>query len=453
MKKLLIILFSLLFIYLLIPVNITTKNKVEYKEKYNKYNFKATRLGHNYTKNTKVTGKVNTKTIGEYNLTYKTKIGIITFYTNKKIKVIDSKKPKIYLKGKKITYVCPNKKYKEQGAIALDNYDKDITNKIKIKKQINKITYTVKDSSNNKQTKTRTLIYKDSKKPKINLNDFPEIYLQINDKYKEKVSASDNCDGNITKNIKIIGKVNTKKEGKYKLKYIITDNSNNKRVKEKIINVVSKDKPAGKGINGTIYLTFDDGPSKYTNQILDILKEENIKATFFVTGYGKDELIKREYEEGHSIGLHTYSHNYQTVYSSLDSYFDDLKKVENRVKNITGVESKIIRFPGGSSNTVSKKYTIGLMSNLTKKVEKQGYKYFDWTIVSGDAGETRKSEEVYNYVINGLTKNDYNIVLMHDTNPWTTNALKNIIKFAKENGYTFDKITNNTKSYHQKINN
>src|SRR5699024_8931981 len=128
-----------------------------------------------------------------------------------------------------------------------------------------------------------------------------------------------------------------------------------------------------------IYLTFDDGPRDGTTDvILDILKEKGVKATFFVTMNGNDSLIKRIVDEGHSIGIHTASHKYDIIYASRDNYFNDLEQVHKRIYDITGVDSKLIRFPGGSSNTISKKYSEGIMSTLTKEVLNKGYQYYDW---------------------------------------------------------------------------
>ena len=123
-------------------------------------------------------------------------------------------------------------------------------------------------------------------------------------------------------------------------------------------------------IGSTIYLTFDDGPSlDITPKILDLLKKHNIKATFFVINRNSntDYLIKRAYNEGHTIGLHTSSHNYSKIYANETAYFNDLANIENKVIKITGTSSKIIRFPGGSSNTVSRNYNKGIMTRLTKQ--------------------------------------------------------------------------------------
>lgn len=453
--SIILILLLSIFIYLLIPFKIKTPSEIKYAQKFSKENYKITRLGYNYTNNTTVSGKVNTKKIGTYILTYKTKLGIITFHTQKKIKVIDKTKPIIKLKGNSVATVCPNKNYKEEGYIALDNYDGDITKKVKKETTKTKIIYTVKDTSGNKTTISRNLTHQDKIDPDIKLKGMQYVYISKNSPYKEEgVTAIDNCDGDISKKITTKGNVNTKKAGTYKIKYIASDDSHNKKEIERTIFVAEDNEPIGTGTAATIYLTFDDGPKiGTTNIILDILKEENIKATFFVTNNGPDELIKREFKEGHTVALHTSSHNYQSVYSSVDNFFNDLNQVSKRVENITNIESKIIRFPGGSSNTVSKKYSPGIMTKLAKETEEKGYIYFDWNITSGDAGETKNPVEVYNNIIKNLSKDHYNIILMHDTAPWTRDALKNIIKYGKQNGYNFDRITTNTKPYHQQINN
>ena len=222
---------------------------------------------------------------------------------------------------------------------------------------------------------------------------------------------------------------------------------------EQTINVIKKP-DINSGIPGTIYLTFDDGPKDgTTNVILDILKEENVKATFFVTNNGPDSLIKRESDEGHTVALHTSTHNYAVVYASDASFYEDLTNVQNRVKRITGKTSMIIRFPGGSSNTISRKYSPGIMSRLTKSTLERGFKYYDWNISSGDAGGTTEASGVYNNVINALKKERVNMILMHDIKPYTRDALRQIIKFGKENGYTFEKITMDTPMITQNVNN
>ncbi len=209
--------------------------------------------------------------------------------------------------------------------------------------------------------------------------------------------------------------------------------------------------------DNTIYLTFDDGPSSNTSQILDTLKKEKIAATFFVIGPAIDkysDVIKRIHEEGHTIALHSDTHNYKYIYSSDDNYFKDLETIKTKVYQITGVNSRIIRLPGGSSNTVSRKYNQGIMSRITNKLTENNYYYFDWNVDSGDASGSLKAETIYNNTISRLHSGT-NMILMHDAEAkkTTVEALPNIINYAKENGYTFAKITKTTAEIHHHINN
>ena len=205
----------------------------------------------------------------------------------------------------------------------------------------------------------------------------------------------------------------------------------------------------------TIYLTFDDGPGAYTNQLLDILKKYKIKATFFVTGAGSDDLIKREYEEGHAIGLHTLSHNYSYIYSSVDNFFADLYGVQNRVKNITGYTSYLMRFPGGSSNTVSRRHDKGqhIMTKLVAEVQNRGFTYFDWNISSGDADKATNSEAVYQNVVSRIREDKDSVILQHDIKGFSVGAVERIINWGLENGYTFDKLSANSYTAHHAVNN
>ena len=202
---------------------------------------------------------------------------------------------------------------------------------------------------------------------------------------------------------------------------------------------------------GKIFLTFDDGPSNATTgRLLDILKKYNVKATFFVTGNGSDELIKREYNEGHSIGLHTYSHSYKTVYASEEAFFNDLGKVDQRVYNAIGIHPKITRFPGGASNTVSK-FNPGIMTRLAKQLKEKGYKYWDWNVSSGDAGDTKNPDKIVQNVTEECSKDKRNIVLMHDIHEYTVDSIERIIIWAKENNYEFCRIEENMDPVHHRI--
>lgn len=449
-----IVLVVFIYNFLLLPsisLNGSRYIEIGYKDEYVEKGYKASFLGRDVTKNVRVTGSVNSNKLGTYDVSYTVKEGLFKKKIVRKVRVIDKNAPVIKLVSDEDILVCPGKKYKEEEYSAVDDYDGDITDKVKVSKSKNKITYTVKDKYGNKSSISRKIIYKDEMAPVVKLNGNEIVYVSVGDNYKELgVSVSDNCDSDLDKAVKISGSVDTSKVGEYKITYTVSDKKGNKASVERKV-IVSK-----RGANGTIYLTFDDGP-KYgtTNVILDILKEEGVKATFFVTGYGPDELIKRAYEEGHTIALHTYSHTYSSVYASVDAYFNDLGAVSERVKRITGEESKIIRFPGGASNTISRRYSPGIMSTLTKEVLNKGYRYYDWNVSSGDATNDPNvnSNVIYNNVVSRLSRDRINIVLMHDVKAYTRDALRNIIKFGKDNGYTFDKITMGTEMVTQRVNN
>ena len=213
-----------------------------------------------------------------------------------------------------------------------------------------------------------------------------------------------------------------------------------------------------KSTEGVIWLTFDDGPSaNITPKVLDILKKENIKATFFVINYSdsNEHLLKRIVEEGHTIGIHGYSHEYSKIYKSKETFMNNVYTLQDRIFKSTGVKTMYTRFPGGSSNTVSRKYCKGIMTELTKEMLAKGFKYYDWNISSEDAGSAKNAKDVYKYVTKNLSKKRGNMVLMHDFggNKKGLEALPKIIEYAKKEGYTFAKIDDNTPMYAQHVNN
>lgn len=289
----------------------------------------------------------------------------------------------------------------------------------------------------------------DEEKPLIKLSGKNEISLSQGIEYKELgYTAEDNYDGDITS--KVIVTNNIKDEiGRYEVIYTVKDSSGNTYSTKRIVNRTKRN-------NGMIYLTFDDGPSSTTPLILEILKRQNVKATFFIVNYNSsyESMVKKIIDEGHTIGLHSYTHNYKLIYSSEESYFDDLLKLKGKVKDTVGIDSYIIRFPGGSSNTISS-FNKGIMSTLVKEVKKQGFHYFDWNVDSGDAGTARNCDDVYNNVMQQLRINRNNVVLMHDfaNNKKTVDALEKIIKDAKNKGYEFGNITYDTPMVVHGVNN
>ena len=230
--------------------------------------------------------------------------------------------------------------------------------------------------------------------------------------------------------------------------------------KKFIANVTVKQpvRPTDVGVDDGIkevFLTFDDGPSVNTAKILDILKQNGVVGTFFVTAQNpkSKDLMKRILKEGSAIGAHSYTHEY-SIYQSEQTYFDDLNKLEDYIKSVTGKTTKIVRFPGGSSNTISRHYATGIMKTIAADLERKGYKYYDWNISSGDAAG--KLQPVDALVRNATgTKHEKAIILMHDTQVKTTTveALPQIIKWYKDNGYKFSTLENTAVQSHQNINN
>lgn len=189
--------------------------------------------------------------------------------------------------------------------------------------------------------------------------------------------------------------------------------------------------------------------------MLDILDKYNVKVTFFVTNVnsGYENMIAKEAAAGHTVAIHSASHDYKKIYSSVDAYFADLNEMSDIIYAQTGQRPKLIRFPGGSSNTVSLKYCSGIMTTLTKAVTDQGYKYFDWNVSSGDAGGTTSTEEVYQNVVNGMKGHNVSVVLQHDIKGFSVNAVERIIQWGLANGYTFLPLTTSTEDVHHGVNN
>ena len=372
------------------------------------------------------------------------------------VNIVDKTPPELDLIGNLEINNC-SKSYQEEGYAAFDNYDGDLTQKVEKEIKDGKIIYKVKDSSNNITTKERTFSNIDKEGPVIKLKG-SSVNLKINNKYVEQgYTVTDNCDDDLTSKVEITNNININKEGTYEVIYKVKDKSGNESKEVRKVTVYTPKKcffSVSNGKPGVIYLTFDDGPStKNTARLLDILKEENVKATFFLTDKtNTDYLIKRMYDEGHTIGLHTASHNYKYIYSSTTNFIKDIEKIQEKVARITGEKSSIIRFPGGSSNTVSS-FNPGIMCTLSNMVIEKGYHYFDWNVSSGDAGSKRSKKNTYRNVTNNLSKNRANVVLMHDIYDSTVDAVKDIIKYGKDNGYTFEKITMDTEMYTHYVNN
>jgi peptidoglycan/xylan/chitin deacetylase (PgdA/CDA1 family) len=184
------------------------------------------------------------------------------------------------------------------------------------------------------------------------------------------------------------------------------------------------------GASHKVYLTFDDGPSTHTQEILDILDDYGIKATFFVVGKEGEiveESLKRIVEEGHTLGMHSGSHKYAELYASVDSFAEDFKKQQDYLYEITGVRCTLYRFPGGSANSVSESDMV----EFARYLDKQGVRFFDWNISSGDGGSVLLPvETIVENCTENIPKYGTSVILMHDSAMKTTtlDALPTIIE-------------------------
>lgn len=393
---------------------------------------------------------VDISTIGVYNVKYTAKYGKYKKTIVKEVSVVDKEQPVIEIESDSLS-VCPNATEFNINYTATDNYDGDITSNVSKEVNDDSLVLSVADSSNNSISKTISLVREDLEAPVITLSGNQTVYLSLNSNYSESgYSAIDNCDGDLTSNVTVSGSVDTSKAGTYDIIYTVTDAFSNSTSVTRKVSVYS---PNGDG-SKVVYLTFDDGPSPYTGELLDILARYNVKATFFVTNRNPNynHFIKRAFDEGHTIALHTSSHDYSRVYSSVDAYFNDLNEINETVKNITGSYSNLLRFPGGGSNTVSRKYSPGIMSTLSGMVEERGFKYFDWNVSSGDAdGRSHSSTEYANNIINGLGNSSYYIVLQHDTNVNSIRSVGTVIEYGLSHGYTFKPLEYSSPTVHHKI--
>ena len=439
-----------------------------------------------------IEGEVDTSTVGTYYITYTSTRMVESIFgdvearesTRRTVHVVDTVAPEIELVSNPDTFTFPGLPYQEEGFTATDNYDGDITADVVRTDDGVKVTYHVADSSGNTAEVVREIIYDDPVPPELNLEGKTIITLEQGTEYKEPgFTANDNCDGDLTEKVEVTGTVDVEAVGTYTLTYTVKDTYENEVTVTRTIEVVKpeateteseteettkkdnkKDKndkqteaTTGKvnikGSGGTIYLTFDDGPSGYTPRLLDILDKYDVKATFFVVKTNKIDIIEDIADRGHVVAMHTASHDFEEVYSSTEAYFKDLRKIQKQIEKYCGYKPTLLRFPGGGSNTISRKYCEGIMTELTTLVEEKGYTYFDWNVDSDDAGSARTATTVYNNVVTGCSTRKSSVVLMHDIKSYTVDAIEDIIKWGRDNGYTFKALTASSPTYHHRVQN
>ncbi|MCR8643033.1 polysaccharide deacetylase [Paenibacillus sp. N1-5-1-14] len=206
---------------------------------------------------------------------------------------------------------------------------------------------------------------------------------------------------------------------------------------KKIMQSRSYDKPE----KPTVYLTFDDGPSDLTPEVLDILKREGIRATFFVCGNQvaiRKDILKRIVDEGHAIGNHTYNHEYKDLYSDFDHFWGQIQKTEKIIQEVAGVRTPLLRAPGGTATNFDAFYFYYL--------DQAGYTIYDWNIDSGDSRKLNVPTKEIISTVEGSPLRHELTVLMHDGTGHKTSveALPTIIHYFKNKGYSFAPITTKT---------
>lgn len=402
----------------------------------------------------KTSGEVDTLKEGSYDYSYTYRYLAKSLSRKRTVIVEDTKGPEISLKdGDKVT-VSSMDFYKEPGYTAIDTMDGDCTDSVKITQKKNKdnvkITYTATDSKGNKSKAIRTVILKDEVKPTIELIGDSHITLKKGQSFEEPgVKALDDLDGDISDFVKAKGYIDMFKAGDYEITYIASDKAGNTASVKRTVTVTKE------AVTNPVYLTFDDGPStKVTPQILKTLKKNNVNATFFILNYSdnkaKIKTLKKMRDDGNTIAIHSYTHEWAQVYKNKNVYVDGLKKMSQMIWDDLKYVPFAVRFPGGSGNSVSRHYCKGVMTSLTKSVPKAGYTYYDWNVYDGDSdGPVASKKAIVKNVTKNLRKGRNNIVLMHDINSkqTTADALQSIITWGKKHGYTFYPITQQTRPY------
>lgn len=401
-------------------------------------------------------GTVDYNTLGSYDITYQADYKQEQAIAALTVVVEDTTPPTIELVSNPEHITSPVGTYEEEGYTATDNYDGDITANVQRTEANGIVTYTVTDSSGNSATVERKIVYKDVVAPTITLTGGSDVTVVLGATVDLGCQAIDDCDGDITDKVVMNGTVDTSKEGDYTVVYQVADSAGNQAETTRIVHVYGE-KLEPEEIypgNKVVYLTFDDGPGVHTERLLNILDKYNAKATFFVTNQypGYQNMIGESHRRGHTIALHTYSHDY-AIYRSEETYYQDLKAIEDICIAQTGVKPSIVRFPGGTSNTISRNHCNGIMTTLSQSLPYHGYVYCDWNVSSGDAGGTTSAAGVAANVIAGIQGQDVSIVLQHDIKGYSVDAVEQILQWGQANGYTFLPMTVNTPMVHQRVNN
>ena len=263
-----------------------------------------------------------------------------------------------------------------------------------------------------------------------------------------KAYGTDGTD--LTENVKVEGEVICWKVGDYELSYLLKDGKETLASAERIIHVIPAELPdTVQPSSRTIYLTFDDGPCDYTELVLDTLAKYNVKATFFIVAEHSPRHLKilaRIVEEGHTLGIHCYSHYLQGLYWDADSFFTDFIKAQEVIYRYTGTYAHVSRLPGGSRTAHTLAITLeGYFDEFREMMHNMGVRYYDWNVQP----ETYKETDGVEYLFTHPDEDyDFAIVLQHDTRSYSVLALDKMIQWGLKQGYTFAPIDLTTPEIH-----
>ena len=396
-------------------------------------------------------GYVNTKHIGTYELTYSTEFLFTTYTAKRIVHVADITPPVITLQT--VDGYEPDwfSGYEEEGYLAWDDVDGDLTAQVQSELLEDKIEYRVSDRAGNETVVERELPA--AAAPELTLLGDEHMTITARMDFEDPgFTAVDGKGKDLSDLVTVEGSVTPYRLGEYELTYSLSNGEETVSVTRTVEVEPVELPPVVQPDEKTIYLTFDDGPGPYTDALLDVLAAYDVKATFFVTQEYPDyeDVIGRAFREGHSIGVHTSSHNYYQIYASEQAYLDDFYTMQEIIYRQTGSYTQMFRFPGGSSNTVSN-FNPGIISRLTGMMNSMGYQYYDWHVDSGDAVGTRTTAGVVANVTSGCAERRTTVVLQHDVKDYSVAAVEDIIIWGRQNGFTFRALDLTSPTAHHRI--
>lgn len=265
-------------------------------------------------------------------------------------------------------------------------------------------------------------------------------------------TAWDDLDGDLTQMVTTAVNVNPYHAGEGSVTYTVSDRGGQTTsVTRRVIVGAAEPPETVEPEEPVVYLTFDDGPSANTMRLLDLLDACGVKATFFLTGNSEYRHCIREIAaRGHAIGIHSATHDYSYIYSGEEEFFQDFLTMQDIIFQETGLRTTILRFPGGGSNTVSC-FNPGIMSTLARDLQDMGYQYFDWNVSAQDASAAASYRTSVLNVERHLTDYHCAVVLMHETQRFSVEAVPEIVRYAQARGYVFRPLDPTSPTAHHTI--